>query len=348
MKSILWFLLFLIPASIEAIAGGVSRNDVGETERLQMAPVYAFLEHGGNPNARNHFGGTLLETATNWNYNQIVKSLLLKGADPNQCRPSNECALFIATGRDTEILRMLVAAGADVNRSTTSHETILGRAAGSQLRTFKNLTKTGGYRGSLPDLVESVRILLAAGANINEIDGSGRSALRNAMLSNNIEIARLLLQAGADVNQPVDKQHYGTGPGATILMETIGLYPQYKDISAIKLLLDFGANPQDQSNEPYDGYAESRGWEWNGYSVLGYSAKHGFYNVVKLLLDRGADPMIGRNDGRSALELAIQNGHTKTAALLMRHTTKQPTPPNSSLQRDASPATLARAPELAR
>jgi ankyrin repeat protein len=348
MKSILWFLLFLIPTSIEGIAGEVSNNGVDETGRLQMAPVYAFLEHGGDPNAQNHFGGTLLETATNWNYSQIVKSLLLKGADPNRCRPSNECALFIATGRDTEILRMLVAAGADVNRSTRSHQTILGSAAGNQLQTFKNLTKTRGYRGPLPDIVESVRILLAAGANINEIDGSGRSALRNAMLSNNIEIARLLLQAGADVHQPITKQYYGTGPGATILMESIGLYPQYKDINAILLLLDFGANPQDQSHEPYDAYVESRGWDWNGYSVLGYSAKRGFYYVVKLLLDRGADPMIGRNDGRSALELAIQNGHKKTAALLRRHTTKQPTTPNSSLQRDASPASRLGAPELAR
>jgi uncharacterized protein len=348
MKSIIWFLLFLIPTSIEAIAGKESINGIGETERLQMAPVYAFLEYGGDANARNHFGSTLLETATNWNHRKIVKSLLLKGADPNQCRPSNECALFIATGRDTEILRMLVAAGADVNRSTTSHETILGSAAGNQLRTFKNLRKTGGYRGQLPNLVESVRILIAAGANINEIDGSGRSALRNAMLSNNIEIARLLLQAGADVHQPINKEYYGTGPGATILMETIGLYPQHKDISAIKLLLDFGANPQDQSHESYDGYVESRGWEWNGYSVLGYSARRGFFNVVKLLLDRGADPMVGRNDGRSALELAIKNGHTKTAALLMRYTPKQPTPPNSSLQRDASPASRLRAPELVR
>jgi uncharacterized protein len=84
-------------------------NLKSESEKIrfeQMAPVRAFLQNGGDPHARNGRGATLLEIAANWNDRDAVKALLEKGADPNQCRPSNECALFISAGRDTEILRL--------------------------------------------------------------------------------------------------------------------------------------------------------------------------------------------------------------------------------------------------
>jgi ankyrin repeat protein len=291
-----------------------------------MAPVYAFLKSGGDPNARNEYGGTLLETATNWNYRDIVQALLSKGADPNQCRPSNECALFISTGRDTEILRMLVAAGADVNRPTRLGTTPLGRAAGNRREIFERVAKRGGFRGPLPDSAESVRILIAAGADVNHIDGSGRSPLRTAIGANNLEIARQLLEAGADVHQPMSLERLSAQRGGTVLMEAVESYPKFKDLSAVQLLLDFGADPNDRNLESYDGYEEYRGWVWRGYSVLGFAAKKGLYDVVRLLLERGADPTVGRNDGQTPVELAEQSGRARTANLIRQYLVRKQAP----------------------
>jgi ankyrin repeat protein/uncharacterized protein YecT (DUF1311 family) len=303
-----------------------------ETIRLkQMAPVRTFLQQGGDSNARNEHGATLLEIATSWNDRDAVKALLEKGADPNQCKPSNECALYISAGRDTEILRLLVAAGADVNRPTTSPRyTALGYAAGTRRETFASLLKTGGYRGPFPDPVESVRILLASGANVNHVDSFGESPLRTAMRVNNLAIARLLLQAGADVHQRQSREGGAWQRGDTILMGTIDSYSLHKDQSAIQLLLDFGANPNDRNEDRYMEECErsSGRCDWAGNSALTFAASRGLYDVVRLLLERGADPSWERTDGRDALKVAEKHRRVKTAALLKQYMFRTTEPPN--------------------
>jgi ankyrin repeat protein len=293
---------------------------VAELERSQMAPVYAFLKDGADPNARNKSGFTLLDTAVNWNHRDVVKTLLERGADPNQCPPPHACPVFLAASRDTEILRLLVAAGAAVNRPTGKFEyTPLGIAAGTRPETFESLRRSGHYRGPSPDALESVRILIAAGADVNHVDSSGVSVLRTAMRVNNLDIARALLEAGADVHHRLGPER-GFQMGDTILMETIGWYSLFKDLSAIRLLLDRGAEPNDRDEQPYEDDCEHRGGcDWRGYSALTFAAKRGLYGLVKLLLDRGANPSLPRTDGRTALELAKENKRPQTAALLERY-----------------------------
>lgn len=320
----------LLPAA--AAHGAPSEAELraasGEFERTQMAPVHAFLKDGGDPNARNKYGLTLLGTAVNWNHRDAVKALLERGADPNACPTPHACPVFLAASRDTEILRLLVSAGADVNRSTDKFAyTPLGRAAGNRPETFESLRRTSGYRGPSPDALESVRILIAAGADVNHVDNFEESALRAAMRVHNLEIARALLEADADVHQRIGPVR-GSQMGGTILMETIGWYLRFKDLSAIRLLLDHGADPNDRDEQLYVGQCEYRGGcDWRGYSALTFAAKRGLYGVVKHLLERGANPSLPRTDGRTALELARENKRLKTAALLEQYLTRKTSSP---------------------
>jgi len=260
-------------------------------------------------------GGTSLLTATNWNNYEAVKTLIALRADVN-FKVGQWTPLTRAVGRDTRIVKLLIESGAEVNYADPMFGyTPLSSAAGNRPDTFERLTKSGGYVGPFPDSTETVRLLIKAGANVNHVDRFGMSPLRIAMTKNNIEIARLLLEAGADVNQRRPAQ-IGTQNGDTILMETVFFYPVFENISAIKLLLDFKANPNDRNEVEYSEEMEPKGNGWRGYSVLGYAAKHGLDEVVDLLLKYGADPTLTRTDGKTPLLLAKESNHSKSVALI--------------------------------
>jgi ankyrin repeat protein len=53
-----------------------------------------------------------------------------------------------------------------------------------------------------------------------------------------------------------------------------------------------------------------------GFTALMTAAAEGQLEVVRLLLERGADPTLVDTDGDTALSFARQNGHTMVAQLL--------------------------------
>jgi len=112
-----------------------------------------------------------------------AKKLIASGANVNQTNDVGFPALSIAAGRgDENMAKLLLDAGADVNaRSATLNDSALARAAQS---------------GNGP----TIRVLLAAGARVDDKDGSGRTPLFNAALKGDLQIVEALLSAGADVN----------------------------------------------------------------------------------------------------------------------------------------------------
>lgn len=268
------------------------------------------------------FSGSPLLTATYVNNYNAAKVLIELGADVN-FKAGQWTPLIRAAGRDTRIVKLLIESGADVNYADPKFGyTPLRLAASNRKNTFERLAKNGGYSGPFPNILETVRLLIEAGANINHVDNFKESPLRAAMRMNNLETARILLQAGADVNQRVSPEN-GSQKGDTILMETISNYSVYNDISSIKLLLDYKANPNDKNEMEYDGYWEWKGGnDWRGFSVLCYSIKKGYLDVVKLLLEYGADPLHPCASGKSAHDLALIYKHTKIAELINAHVQK--------------------------
>ncbi len=300
---------------------GTSNDRLYDAATLGDAELIEKLAaEGTNINVTNKYGMTPLLYATNWNRLDAVRTLIRLGADVRYHR-NGESALFIATARDTEIVRLLLEAGADPNLVTEKYQySPLGRAVLSRGSTFQTLKKRGSYTGPFPNYVETVRLLLKAGADVNHIDSGGISPLRKAMSVNNKEIAELLLKAGANVHQRTAPEYQRD----TILIETVSYYSVYNDLDAIRLLLDYGANPNDRNEGAYDEYFEWKGsGQWTGYSVLGYAAKQGWVEVAKLLLERGADPEIPRTDGKSPVEIARAKGHEDIAVLIEKYLEKK-------------------------
>lgn len=134
---------------------------------------------------RSTYGETPLRTAIVYDERALVEFMLAHGADPNATEDDGYTCLLQAVeseARDsTSILAALIAAGADVRTPGIHGWTPLHMAAA---------------RGH----VEKARLLIAAGADINqrtEIDG-GNTPLMEAASMGQPETVRLLLDHGAD------------------------------------------------------------------------------------------------------------------------------------------------------
>ena len=111
---------------------------------------------------------------------------------------------------------------------------------------------------------EVVRLLLAAGADVNAQNQFGYTALMGAAFHGHFEVVRLLLAAGADVNT----QDQG-GSTALILAAING------HAEVVRLLLAAGANVNLQNQA--------------GRTALMWAAQDGRADVVRLLLAVGAE-----------------------------------------------------------
>ncbi len=79
--------------------------------------------------------------------------------------------------------------------------------------------------------VEIVRILITAGANIN--NGEEFSPIYEAVSNENVAVVKLLVEVGVELNQPIDKDDN------TVLLEAVSV----GNFEIVKLLVESGADP---------------------------------------------------------------------------------------------------------
>ena len=120
--------------------------------------------------------------------------------------------------------------------------------------------------------------LLDNGADINNRGVNKWSPLYTAVRSGDVDLCTLLLKNGADPN--IEDQY-----GVTPLM-SIDFKGDYLEIA--ELLLDAGA---------YIDAKDVRGNTALHYACSNYGDPYGDYDMVKFLLDHGADPTIENKDG---------------------------------------------------
>ena len=177
--------------------------------------------------------------------------------------------------------------------------------------------------------------LLRAGADAKRTFPTGETPLMTAARSDQADAVRVLLANGTDVN--VREQE----SGQTALMWAAAR----GNLTVVKTLLDAGADVNAKtptvrrmhSNEEMD-FQETNaigqtGYVWvatdpSAFSPLMFAVRNGHMDVVRVLLDGGANVNDELSDGTSALMLAVANAHYELAAYL--------------LERDADPNANAR------
>jgi ankyrin repeat protein len=279
------------------------------------ATVKLLLEKGAatSINSKDKKGETALIHAilghglfrSNWIPIDIVKTLVAAGADVNSVDSEGKSGLMYATSdsMQEEVVKFLIESGARVNEVDSDGHSVLMRAAKTASINDLQALLQAGARSSINlkdnkgetaltyavsqyhGLVTSVtKILIEAGANVNDANPDGKTPLMSATQKNSWQVVQQLLSAGASVNAKDDK-------GRTALM-----YIQHVDESALLLvnvLIGAGAtvNASDE----------------NGLTPLmiaTLNARSGYLEVVRALLQSGAAVNAKQNNGMTALMYA--------------------------------------------
>jgi uncharacterized protein len=254
----------------------------GKTDAIRV-----LVEAGGNVNAKETWGGTTaLMWAVSEGHADAARMLLGAGADPNA--RSNYVAA--ANGRGFEG-RTPVASRTDPKAE---------EFASGWLTPLTLAAREGD--------VEMARILVNAGADVNVAAGDGKTALALAIFNGNYEVASLLVDNKADVNKAdaqrftplfwaVDRRNMETAPNFPWMVTT-------DPMPLIRKLLDAGANP----NALVNNTPRARMREGSPRIVFATALMRAAFaadlELVKLLLERGADPKIISRDSETMLSAA--------------------------------------------
>ena len=193
------------------------------TENGSLLGVQRLLKAGANPNAPTSTGETPLMAAVRTGSVPVIKALLAAHANVNaQGGGRDQSALMWAVARhETEIVKVLLANKADVNaRSEARPEYVTfsrGNPQGGRLTGIADQTLTSD--GTRPGLrwikkggmtalmmaardgdLESAKLLVAAGAHINDFNPVGSTSLMLAARNDKTPVALWLLEKGADPN----------------------------------------------------------------------------------------------------------------------------------------------------
>jgi uncharacterized protein len=162
--------------------------------------------------------------------------------------------------------------------------------------------------------VDTLKVLLAAGADVNEVSGYGWSPLLVATQNRYYKLGAFLLERGADPNLA------NKGGWTPLYLATdnrnieSGDYPVRKadmdHLEFIELLLDKGANVNARVKDSTETRTVfTNQWlDENGATAFLRASQSGDLVLMKLLLAHGADPKIATELGVTALQVAAGIG----------------------------------------
>lgn len=285
-------------------------NELGATPlwlaslNANPAVIEKLLAAGANPNSALPSGETPLMTAVRTGSAQVVQLLLSRGANPNarEKYQGQTALMWAAAGQFPEVVRVLIELGAEVR----ARSDVRRRRVGTELGGFDGAAAReidkGGYTPLLfaaqQGTLETVKLLLAAGADVNDTAPEGTSALVVAAHSGHGPVSTLLLEHGADPN--ADGGDY-TALHAAILRG---------DVDLVKLLLAKGANPNAPlvKSTPARRNSADYALEFDmiGATPFWLAARFLEPAIMRLLVGGGANPSFVLKNGVTPVLAAVQ------------------------------------------
>ncbi len=300
-------------------------NDYGVTPLFLAAingsaeMIDVLLTGGASANAARPSGETVLMTAVRTGTAPAVARLLKGGANPNAVQVSKgQSALHwaVADGH-VDVARTLIEAGADIKlRSSAGYAAILGAAR----------------QGS----IEMTKLLLEKGASIEEKANDGATPLLLATVKGNTALATFLIERGAKVDGDLKSAGYSPLMWAVGTFEQIpitykgldtegewnsyyGIADRKEKLALVNLLIAKGADVNAKMTRGLPQLAPHNG---NGarpphagatpYLIAAQSADA---EMMRLLKEKGANPLALANDGQTAL-MAAAEGVVENTVLL--------------------------------
>ncbi|XP_014446274.1 ankyrin repeat and KH domain-containing protein 1 isoform X1 [Tupaia chinensis] len=206
---------------------------------------------------------------------------------------------------DVNAVRKLLDEGRSVNEHTEEGESLLclawqGILAQVLLAMHANVEDRGNKGDITPLMAASsggyldiVKLLLLHDADVNSQSATGNTALTYACAGGFVDIVKVLLNEGANIEDHNENGH-------TPLMEAASA----GHVEVARVLLDHGAGINTHSNE----FKES---------ALTLACYKGHLDMVRFLLEAGADQEHKTDEMHTALMEACMDGHVEVARLLL-------------------------------
>lgn len=278
--------------------------DTANTELIQL-----LLKAGADPESPNADGETALHVVARSGNVDAAKLLLKAGArvDARESFGEQTPLMWAVARRHPAMVELLISRGADVNARGAVRDYKRVATAESRAATRDRGGLTPLMYAARGNCRECVELLLKNKADVNLPDPSDVPPLTIAMMNSNWDIAKRLIEAGADVNQ---WDINGNSPLAVAIgnMQSLGnRNPLDQDrpnkatgLDLVKMLLERGANPNQQLYHGTGGLSADR-----GMTPFLVACSTGNIELVKLLLDHGANPKLATSDGRGPIIMAI-------------------------------------------
>lgn len=284
--------------------------------------VRALLDAGADAKALSTPDGeTVLMAAARAGNVDAVRLLLDGGADVNaRERYKGQTALmWAAAERHAAIVTLLLERGADWRVRSFDRETKPPKlSAASSISPIPR----GGFAALLFSAREgdiaSARAMLDAGVDINYGDVDNTTALVVAIMNKQYTFAKFLIDRGADVNVTDAGGRTALYAIVDIRNEDWSTLPNrpaddpLPTLEVVKALLDRGARVDVPLTRPLPGRSGMDLGDTTlgaGATPLMRAARAGDAAVMRLLLEKGADPKPTTKDGNTALMLAAGIGY---------------------------------------
>jgi ankyrin repeat protein len=246
----------------------IRNNDVAQLKQQ--------LSSGADAKTKGDRATTLLMYAAAFGTVEAMQALIDAGADVNAKNALDATALMWCAN-DLAKVRLLVDKGADVNATSKQGRTPLLIAA--------------SHDGAEP----IVKLLLSKGADVKARDGFQNTPLIAAADANDVRVVKLMIEKGVDVNAT-------NLIGSTALMGAA----TNANVEAARLLLKAGADVNAVSAS--EGLQVKNGNIALGkFTALLLASSFGPAELVKTILDAGANPNVKDVRGMTPLMLAVSS-----------------------------------------
>lgn len=300
----------------------------------------SILDEGLKLDRVDQYGYSLLDSAVYFDNMEVVKFLLEKDADINKKSQSKLSLFKISTNSSISMIKFLIEKGMDTKEDRLGVVTKALRNNKRDIAEFlvkkgfpfdkKNLTDEYIRHYISKGKEEAVAFLLDHGLDVNHKVYYGfhkEPLIINAIVEWENDIAKLLLEKGANIHALIE---YDSGTIFKNPPTALSAAIIRKNSEIVSLLLEKGAKVDaisekddvapllialQNQNAKIAKMLIEKGCKvdvikkGNGLSALMYASYYGYFNTVKMLVENGADIKHKDKEGRTAYDIAKENGY---------------------------------------
>jgi ankyrin repeat protein len=313
---------------LQAGANAKAANRYGATPLSEAAAggnariIEQLLEAGADPNTRTTADGeTVLMTSARAGNLDAVNSLLNHGANVNaqETYKGQTALMWAASEHHPEIAKALLQHGADWKIQSSFRETKIPKlSTASSISPISRGGLTAFLFAAREGDIETARVMLDAGVDINQTDVDNTSGLVVGIMNKRYTFAKFLLDRGADPNVTDVKGRAALYAAIDARNEDWSALPMRKEtdplpsIELIQAILARGANVNSKLTHNLPGRS---GMDYGdialdeGTTPFMRAARSGDAATMRILLAAGADPKVTTKDGNTALLFAAGIGY---------------------------------------